>query len=284
MHRDVKPGNVLVEGERCYLTDFGLTRRMSSTTALTRHDEMVGTLDYVAPEQIAGDPVDARADVYSLGCLLFHMLAGEVPFPRGSQVAIIYAHLQDPPRALAAQRPDLPEALDAVVAKALAKRREERYASCPELVAAAREALGQRVQAAPLRLLSRAAGHTVLIAVEQAGVRASIRGMLGSDRFSYETAGHGAEALAFARELRPDVLVLDWELPGLPAAALCRMLRADPRTANVSVLVVADRAAAPDREALAEAGADALLVRPFSSLQLQLAVGHLLARGAGTSG
>ena len=94
IHRDVKPGNVLIEGRRAYLTDFGLTKRSGGTkSGLTQAGELVGTIHYVAPEQIEGGDVDARTDVYSLACLLFHCLTGHVPFERETDVAVIYAHL-----------------------------------------------------------------------------------------------------------------------------------------------------------------------------------------------
>ncbi len=146
VHRDVKPGNILLEAsdtfpERAFLSDFGVTKRITSRTALTRTGQFVGTVDYVAPEQIAGDPIDGRADVYSLGCVLYHCLSGRVPFPRDTDVATIYGHLQDPP-------PPLPEGigtwpgLDTVVARALAKHPDDRYATCTGLVEAARNTIG----------------------------------------------------------------------------------------------------------------------------------------------
>ena len=150
VHRDVKPGNILVvEGEGSegrdlvYLSDFGLTKRLEGGTggALTQTGQFVGTVDYVAPEQIEGRTVDARTDVYSLACVLFECLTGSVPFERDSQVAALYAHLGERPPRLTAVRPDLPPEIDDVVAKALAKSPAERYATCGGFSVAAREAL-----------------------------------------------------------------------------------------------------------------------------------------------
>src|SRR3954452_17550164 len=139
IHRDVKPANVLVEGRRAFLTDFGLTKRLEgSRTALPRAGDGVGTIHYVAPEQIEGRPVDARTDLYSLGCLLYHCLVGEVPYPRDSDVAVIYAHLSEEPPKPSAMRRDLPEGLDAVIAKALEKSPDRRFATCGYRMAAAR--------------------------------------------------------------------------------------------------------------------------------------------------
>jgi DNA-binding beta-propeller fold protein YncE len=137
VHRDVKPSNVLLdEAEHVYLADFGLTRRITESGGL---GPSLGTPAYAAPEQIEGAEVDGRADVYSLACLLYECLAGEVPFRRDSELAVLWAQVNEPPPRLGAY-----PALDPVLAKALAKDPQERYASCLELVEAAREALGLR--------------------------------------------------------------------------------------------------------------------------------------------
>ena len=139
VHRDVKPANVLLEGEaeadqRVYLTDFGLARRVEATSGVTATGAFVGTLDYVAPEQIRGDRVDARADVYALGCVLFELLAGIPPFAsREDKVAKMYAHLNEEPTRLRVLRPELPAAVDAVAARALAKDPAERFPSAGDL-------------------------------------------------------------------------------------------------------------------------------------------------------
>ena len=139
IHRDVKPGNVLIEGRRAYLTDFGLTKRSGgSKSGLTQAGELVGTIHYVAPEQIEAGDVDARTDVYSLACLLFHCLTGHVPFERDTDVAVIYAHLSETPPKLTDVRPELPAGLDAVIAKGLDKSPDRRFQSCSDLMSAAR--------------------------------------------------------------------------------------------------------------------------------------------------
>jgi serine/threonine-protein kinase len=147
IHRDVKPSNVLVGepdrsgAEHAYLTDFGLIRRVTQGTSLTKTGQFMGTIDYVAPEQIRGDAVDGRADVYSLGCLLYECLTGQPPYVSELEVTILYGHLEEPPPSVTAQRPELPEAIDDVVARGMAKNPEDRYQSAGELAAAARSAL-----------------------------------------------------------------------------------------------------------------------------------------------
>ena len=144
VHRDVKPSNVLLDtgarpdgSDHVYLADFGLTKRVSEETGVGDDGHLLGTIDYVAPEQIAGEEIDGRADVYSLGCVLYECLVGQPPFRRDSELAVVFAHLEAEPPAPSAERPELPAALDAVIARALAKEPEQRYPSCRELARAA---------------------------------------------------------------------------------------------------------------------------------------------------
>jgi YVTN family beta-propeller protein len=150
VHRDVKPANVLLgASDHAYLTDFGLTKRISSQTGSTRPGGWVGTLGFVAPEQIRGERVDARADVYALGCVLFHILAGGPPYQRDSDEATLWAHLHDDAPSLRASAPDAPPALQAVIDRALAKEPDERFQSAGDLGRAALAAVGR--EAAPRR-------------------------------------------------------------------------------------------------------------------------------------
>jgi streptogramin lyase len=135
VHRDVKPSNVLLDPrEHAYLADFGLTRRLADRDAFTAEARSLGTIDYVSPEQIRGDEVDGRADVYSLGCLLYECFLGEPPFRRSTDAAALFAHLEEEPPA--------PPGLERVIPKALAKEPSERHGTCTELIEDAREALG----------------------------------------------------------------------------------------------------------------------------------------------
>ncbi|MGW5639377.1 serine/threonine-protein kinase, partial [Streptomyces sp. NPDC003832] len=148
VHRDVKPGNILVargtdsdHPEHAYLTDFGLTKKSLSLTGFTTVGQFVGTLDYVSPEQISGKPVDARCDVYGFACVVHECLAGQPPFRRDDDMALLWAHQYDEPPPLTSLRPDLPVRVDGVFAKALAKSPDDRYDSCLAFVAALRAAL-----------------------------------------------------------------------------------------------------------------------------------------------
>jgi predicted Ser/Thr protein kinase len=156
VHRDVKPANALVTSDdHVYLTDFGLTKRAASGSAMTKTGQMVGTVDYVAPEQVEGGAVDARTDVYSLGCVLFHLLTGRVPYDKPSEMAKLFAHVNDAPPAPSAYVPGLPPELDEVVARGMAKSPGDRYLSAGDLGRAALAAAEHRSLAEPERSVAR---------------------------------------------------------------------------------------------------------------------------------
>jgi tRNA A-37 threonylcarbamoyl transferase component Bud32 len=137
LHRDVKAANVLVAGSRAWLADFGLSKHTTrDSVALTALGTFVGTIHYTAPEQIIGEDLGPAVDVYSLGCLLYECITGEPPFSGLSEIEVMQAHIQRPPPSLG------DEALDAVIATALAKDPDERWESCAALVAAAADAVG----------------------------------------------------------------------------------------------------------------------------------------------
>src|SRR5450755_3739074 len=148
VHRDVKPANMLVDiqagrPDHVYLSDFGLSKGvMSASVGLTGTGQFLGTVDYIAPEQIEGKPVDGRVDQYALACAAFELLTGAPPFRRDEAMAVMYAQLSAPPPPVTDRRPDLPPAADPVFAKALAKAPGDRYASCREFADALRGALG----------------------------------------------------------------------------------------------------------------------------------------------
>ena len=168
VHRDVKPSNVLLTGqpgeEHCYLADFGLSTS-ASDRSVAEAGQMLGTIDYVAPEQIRGADVDGRADVYSLTCLLYECLVGEVPFRRASDVAVIYAHLEEPLPKASEREASLPATVDEVLGRGTAKIPDERWQTCAALVEATRSAFGGRPTTVPARRSRRRGIAAVLTGV-----------------------------------------------------------------------------------------------------------------------
>ena len=147
VHRDVKPANILVDvrpgrPDHVYLSDFGVSKGATASVSLTGAGQFLGTPDYSAPEQIQGRPVDGRTDQYALACVAFQLLTGQAPFERDQGMAVLLAHLSEPPPALTTRRLDLPAAVDEVLARGLAKAAEERFGSCGEFADALRAALG----------------------------------------------------------------------------------------------------------------------------------------------
>jgi hypothetical protein len=149
VHRDVKPANMLLDGlaedgsqDHVYLSDFGISKTSQSTSNLTLTGQVLGTLNYLAPEQIEGRGVDGRADAYSLACAAFEMLAGVPPFRREQSLAVMWAQLSASPPPLTSMRRDLPPAVDQVMARGLAKPPEDRYPNCRAFAAALQEACG----------------------------------------------------------------------------------------------------------------------------------------------
>jgi serine/threonine-protein kinase len=242
VHRDVKPGNILLEtaSGRAFVTDFGIAKHTSAGGA-TRTGFFIGTVDYAAPEQIEGREVDGRTDVYALGCVLFECLTGTAPYERDSEVAVMHAHLTQPPPTLSTVRPDVPPALDLVIAKALAKSPDDRYTSCGELIAAAGEAggvavahvdLGDVEPAAPRASTARArtarsrlvlfAASTALLLVGAAVATALVVGDDETPAASTETsaAGSGLE-LVVPEELWRDCVLNASPRAGALATASC---------------------------------------------------------------
>ena len=200
VHRDVKPTNVLIaergDDLHAYLADFGLCCREGSHTGLTGTGGFVGTADYMAPEQIATSPVDGRADVYALGCVLFKLLTGEPPFLRDAEFGTLWAHMrEDPPPVSCAA--GVPPALDVVVRCALAKDPDDRYQSAGEFALEAVAAAGPDAGAGPMPTRKTGRCPRAATMANSSGSRppASLRRSLKTVRWSQSLLVAGLAAL-----------------------------------------------------------------------------------------
>ncbi|MCP9620177.1 serine/threonine protein kinase [Nocardia otitidiscaviarum] len=192
LHRDVKPANILVspstEGpDRVLVTDFGIARALDENTILTAAGDVLATVAYAAPEQLRGEPLDHRVDVYALGATLCELLTGTKPFPRGTAAAVMHAHLTEPPPRPSTVNSTVPHRLDRVIARAMAKDPAQRYQSCGDLAAAANAVL----RGEPVLSVTRArrpAGRTVA-----AVVAAVLALLIGTTAFVLGTDGAGRD-------------------------------------------------------------------------------------------
>jgi len=148
IHRDIKPSNVLVdESNNCLLTDFGLARMVEASIKITTSGTVMGTPAYMSPEQGAGSQIDQRSDIYSLGIILYEMVTGRVPYEAETPVAVVFKHIQDPLPSARKLNPNLPEVLELILLKALAKNPDDRYQTADEFAEAIRKALPENDQA-----------------------------------------------------------------------------------------------------------------------------------------
>jgi serine/threonine-protein kinase len=180
VHRDIKPENILLSHGRALVADFGIAKALGEAAGprLTETGLVIGTAAYMSPEQAAGDAIDARTDVYSLGCVLYEMLAGEPPFTGPTGHAMIMKRLAGPPRSLRITRPDVPRSVDAGIQRALAPAPEARFSSANELARALTEP--STVEAAlppvPPRVSRPVEGATAVVPQEPPGQEAARRG------------------------------------------------------------------------------------------------------------
>ncbi len=231
VHRDVKPANMLLDGlaedgsqDHVYLSDFGISKTSQSTTNLTLTGQVLGTLNYLAPEQIEGRGVDGRADAYSLACAAFEMLAGEPPFRREQSLAVMWAQLSAAPPPLTSMRRDLPPAVDQVMARGLAKPPEDRYPSCRAFAAALQEACG--VSTGELAAPARAAqeldppppGGPDLAATDPGGPRLPASGQAAAPIAARGQTTPASPAVGFPAPPRP-AEPTSADLPGLASSA-----------------------------------------------------------------
>ncbi|MGV9745330.1 protein kinase domain-containing protein [Rhodococcus zopfii] len=262
LHRDVKPANILIadriapdEPERVLLTDFGIAKALDETGRLTRTGMFAASLQNAAPEQFDTSVIlDHRADQYSLGCTFYHLITARPPYPGETLPQLWHGHARSPIPRPSEARPDVPVALDAVVARALAKDRADRYASCREFAEAACTALRTdgdeqtKLWPEPDRAETRRSGSRrrrssplrVALADDSVLLREGIRSLLGDEGVEViGEAGNASDLLALVGQTRPDIAVVDIRMPpthtveGIEAA---RTIRAEFPETSVLLL------------------------------------------------
>jgi serine/threonine-protein kinase len=266
IHRDVKPGNILLRGAHAWLTDFGLTKRLVSSADITAASDIVGTPDYLAPEQIDGDPLNGRADQYALACVVHHCLAGAPPFERDSDLGILQAHLKEPPPRITQVRPDLPDAVEDVLNRALAKDPAERFPTATDFATALASALGvEGPQADPNG--QPADQGCVIVGVDEPSTRAVIRAALARGNVRLVEVVDAEALVMRVADCHPAMVLLDVTLTGAATAETLRRVR-DTARERVPVVALAERGRDDEWRSALAAGADDVLLRPFSAFQL----------------
>jgi serine/threonine protein kinase len=271
VHRDVKPGNVLVDVDRAYLGDFGLTKRLDASGGFTGVGQIVGTVEYLAPEQIEGETVDGRGDQYALACVAYECLCGRPPHMKDSDVAILFAHVREEPAPLSGLLEEMGERVDEVIGKALAKDRRDRYGSCREFVFELAAELG--VDTAGL-VTEDAASH-VLIASSDATTRAIVRGSLANMGVAISELREG-ELPRWLGDQRFDALIVDARFDRDELAAARGLVESRSGSGTPKVLVLVPRAGLGEAPPPDLPDADEQLAQPFSGMQLALKLRRLL--------
>lgn len=257
IHRDVKPSNVLLdESGNCVLSDFGLARMAEGSLKLTVTGAVLGTPAYMSPEQGLGQPLDGRSDVYALGVILYEALTGRVPYRAETPVAVIFKHISDPLPPARELNPDIPEPLERVLLKSLAKRPEDRFQSAREMVAALRAAIPEIGQPAalpppppvqPSTLVARASHSPI---ATPATTKAALPGWawfaLGLGLVAIVGIAAGVALWSFFNPPEPPLVVITATLPPQPATSLVPTPTLEPPTAlPVTIIPVTPTEAAP---------------------------------------
>jgi serine/threonine protein kinase len=244
VHRDVKPGNILLESnglERAYLADFGLTRRVIDSPKWSTAG-LLGTIDYMSPEQIEGQPIDGRTDQYALACVLFHCLGGRPPFDDANEATILFAHVNRERPRLSELRPDLGTRFDAVLARGMAKAPADRYPTCGAFADAATEASLGKVavsQPVPPEPLPDRSGRTETVPVDAIPSPATSRPL--ATRRAWRPAALASALVAgsvvvglVALRAVPAASVPSPSMPVTPSSGSFAMLSVSPATASIS--------------------------------------------------
>jgi serine/threonine protein kinase len=288
IHRDLKPENVVVEiardGPVAKVLDFGIAKLQGDlfegSERLTASGAMLGTPRYMSPEQCEGLALDARSDVYSLGCILYELLAGRPPFAGANQAEVILGHLRDEPPPLRRTDPGVPEVLEAALTRALAKDPAARFPSAAAFRAALDASL---TSVSKSESVARRDAGTVFLVDDNPNNLSFLAGILRGHGFRVKVSSKGSRALVAIEAEPPDLVLLDIDMPEMDGYEVCRRLKSDPSTADVPVVFLSALDDVHVKVRAFEAGGVDYVTKPFQAeeviarIESQLKISRLRA-------
>ena len=277
LHRDIKPSNILLHKDGTpVLADFGLARMAGSMRRLTSSGTVMGTPEYMSPEQAADETVGPASDIYSFAVVAYEMLTGRVPFGADTPAAVLLSHVTKPMPATRELRGELSAHIEEVLRKALAKRPEARFATAAAFVAALKPAAwpnghgDEPIAIVPVtRQLARPDHAPVVLVVDDgAANRELIEACLAGVECQVRTAEDGVSALKFISASPPDLILLDVQMPGMDGYEVCKRIKANPASKLVPVVMITSLDRTADRVRALEMGADDYMTKPVDRVEL----------------
>jgi putative two-component system response regulator len=275
LHRDIKPSNVLITKEGTpILADFGLAKMTGAIQRLTTSGVVMGTPEYMSPEQAADEFVGPASDIYSLGVVAYEMLTGRVPFAGDTPAATLLSHVTKAMPATRELKGELSAHVEEVLRRALSKRPEDRFPSASSLVTALKPAAwpSRFVDEAGIvqtRRMARPDRTPVVLVVDDgAANRELIEACLAGVECLVRTAEDGPTALKAVQAAPPDLVLLDVQMPGMDGYEVCRRIKANPASRLVPVVMITSLDQTNDRVHALEAGADDYMTKPVDRVEL----------------
>jgi putative two-component system response regulator len=275
LHRDIKPTNILMHKDGTpVLADFGLAKMAGAMRRLTGSGTVMGTPEYMSPEQAADDPIGPASDLYSFAVVAYEMLTGRVPFEADTPAAVLLSHVTKPMPATRELRGELSAHLEGVLGRGLAKIPGQRFASAADFVAALKPAAwpSRHVDEAGILPTRRIVRHDrtpiVLVVDDGAANRELIEACLAGVECEVRTAEDGYSALRAIQSSLPDLVLLDVQMPGIDGYEVCSRIKSTPASRLVPVVMITSLDHTSDRVRALDAGADDYMTKPVDRVEL----------------